>query len=249
MKGEQEEVGRVTAIYRYPVKSMGGEDLPACKLGWHGLAADRRFSFYKPGSRSGFPWLTIRDCPRLALYSARLDNPDEPNNSTVLVRNPEGCEQPVDSPGLIEELEALSGEKVALIQHYGGIYDAMDLSLITIQSIDSLGALLTPSEEATDVRRFRPNIVIDSSGSRAYPEDKWVGETLVLGEGADAARVRASRKDLRCMVVNVSPESGRQNPEYMRTLVRERKNLLGVYGSIERPGLVRVGDPVYLSRG
>ena len=57
------EIGHVEAIFRYPVKSMGGERLEAAKLGWHGLDGDRRLAFRRIDDRSGFPWLRQASFP------------------------------------------------------------------------------------------------------------------------------------------------------------------------------------------
>jgi MOSC N-terminal beta barrel domain len=55
-------VGRVAALWRYPVKSMAAEALDDAEVSWHGFAGDRRSAFIRDGQvRSGFPWLTIRD--------------------------------------------------------------------------------------------------------------------------------------------------------------------------------------------
>ena len=63
------EIGHVEAIFRYPVKSMGGERLEAAKLGWHGLEGDRRLAFRRMDDRSGFPWLTASKLPDLLLFA------------------------------------------------------------------------------------------------------------------------------------------------------------------------------------
>ena len=52
------EVGRISAIYRYPVKSMAGEQMSSAQLGWHGLDGDRRLAFVRRGVKTGMPWLT-----------------------------------------------------------------------------------------------------------------------------------------------------------------------------------------------
>jgi len=52
------EIGQVEAIFRYPVKSMRGEQLEVANLGWHGLEGDRRLAFRRMADRSGMPWLT-----------------------------------------------------------------------------------------------------------------------------------------------------------------------------------------------
>jgi len=57
------EIGHVEAIFRYPVKSMGGERLEVANLGWHGIDGDRRLAFRRIDDRSGFPWLTASKLP------------------------------------------------------------------------------------------------------------------------------------------------------------------------------------------
>ncbi len=63
------EIGHVEAIFRYPVKSMGGERLEVANLGWHGLDGDRRLAFRRMDDRSGFPWLTASKLPDLLLFA------------------------------------------------------------------------------------------------------------------------------------------------------------------------------------
>src|SRR4029077_286339 len=63
------EIGYVEAIFRYPVKSMGGERLEAANLGWHGLDGDRRLAFRRIDDRGGFPWLTASKLPDLLLFT------------------------------------------------------------------------------------------------------------------------------------------------------------------------------------
>ena len=84
-------VGRVVALWRYPVKSMAAERLDEVEVSWHGLAGDRRWAFIRDGHvRSGFPWLTIRERPDMARYQPRFAEPDRPNGSLTLVRTPSG---------------------------------------------------------------------------------------------------------------------------------------------------------------
>ena len=63
------EIGHVEAIFRYPVKSMGGERLEVANLGWHGLDGDRRLAFRRSNEHSGFPWLTASKLPELLLFA------------------------------------------------------------------------------------------------------------------------------------------------------------------------------------
>jgi hypothetical protein len=115
-------VGRVAALWRYPVKSMAAEGLDGVEVSWHGLAGDRRWAFICDGQvRCGFPWLTIRERPELAHYRPRFTEPDRPNASPTLVRTPSGGELDVADPALAAEL----GPGVRIIKQDRGVFDTM----------------------------------------------------------------------------------------------------------------------------
>src|SRR5689334_11176169 len=65
------EIGQVEALFRYPVKSMAGEQLEEANLGWHGFDGDRRLAFRRIENHSGMPWLTASKLPELLLFSPR----------------------------------------------------------------------------------------------------------------------------------------------------------------------------------
>ena len=149
-------VGRVVALWRYPVKSMAGERRQDADFSWHGLAGDRRWAFIRAGQvRSGFPWLTIRELPELAHYRPRFADPDRPNASATLVRTPADDEFDVADPALAGRL----GQGVGVIRQNRGVFDTMPLSLLTTQTVAGLGRLvgmdLAPE-------RFRPNLLVDA---------------------------------------------------------------------------------------
>lgn len=230
------EVGRVVALWRYPVKSMAGEPLDQAELSWHGLAGDRRWAFIRDGKqRSGFPWLTGRERPAMAHYQPRFARPDDPNQSATQVRTPSGAELEVVDPALAAEL----GEGVRVIKQDRGVFDTFPLSLITTQTLAALGARLGA---ALDVRRFRPNLVVTATGRARFPEDRWVGGVLRVG----AARLRVDKRDQRCVMVNIDPTTSRRDPAILRAIVADRASCLGVYGSTVEPGAIAVGDPVIL---
>ena len=160
-----------------------------------------------------------------------------------MVKTPSGKHLPVDSDELLEEITQLYGDEAHLMQHWGGFFDSMDISLLTQKTVQSLSQMIG---DDLDVRRFRANIVIESFEGRKFPEDKWVGKTLVFGARRNSARIRANRKDLRCMVVNLDPETAKQNPKILKEIVNQRKNYAGVYGTTLWPGSIKVGDTVYL---
>jgi uncharacterized protein YcbX len=231
------EVGRVAALWRYPVKSMAAEPLDEVEVAWHGLAGDRRWGFIRPGlERSGFPWLTMRERPELALYRPRLLRPDQPDASPTVVRTPAGDEMDVADPALAAEL----GDGVRVMRQHRGVFDAAPLSMIGAGTVERLSDLVGTE---LDVRRFRPNIVVATVGGVAYAEERWVGEVLRIGE----ALVRVDRHDRRCVMVNVDPDTGQRERTVLATIARERRNELGVYATPVHPGRLAVGDPVVLT--
>ncbi len=233
------EVGRVAALWRYPVKSMGAEALAEVEVSWHGVAGDRRWAFIRDGQvRSGFPWLTMRQRPDLGQYRPSFVEPGRPDASRTVVRTPAGEQFEVVDPALA----AGFGERVRVLKQDQGIFDTMPLSLITSRTVDSLEALVG---DELDVLRFRPNILVETVDSEAFPEDEWVGCTLRVG----GLRMRVDKRDVRCAVVNVDPVTARRNSAILRTIARERQLCVGVYGSMVQPGRVAVGDPVVIDAG
>jgi len=228
-------VGRIAALWRYPVKSMAAEELDGVEVSWHGLAGDRRWAFIRDGQvRSGFPWLTIRERPELAHYRPRFADPDRLSASPVLVRTPGGSELDVADPALAAEL----GPGVRVIKQERGVFDTMPLSLLTTQTLADLGRLVGAGLAAG---RFRPNLLVDAAG-RGFPEDAWVGRVLRIGE----LRMRVDLRDQRCVMVTIDPVTLRRNPAILRAIARDRDARFGVYGSTVAPGRVMVGDPVDL---
>jgi uncharacterized protein len=220
------EVGRIVALWRYPVKSMAGEPLEAADVSWHGLAGDRRWAFIRAGlERSNFPWLTIRERADMGSHRPSFVDAERPDASRTLVRTPAGEQLDVVDPALAASL----GEGVRVIKQNRGVFDALPLSLISTASIGSL-----------DMRRFRPNLVVEAPGE--FPEDGWVGSTLSIG----GMRMRVDKRDPRCVLVNVDPDTTERDPSILRWIAQERDTCLGVYGSVVAPGRVTVGDVVWL---
>ena len=233
---ESREVGRVVGVFRYPVKSMAACALDVVEVSWNGLDGDRRWAFIREGqSRSGFPWLTLRERADMNHYQPSFVEPQRPDASATVVRTPSGRVLDVTDPELAIEL----GEGARVMKQDRGVFDTMPISLISRQTLESLGAAVGAT---LDVHRFRPNLVVDAPGEDPYPEDAWVGQTIRVG----SARVRIDKRDGRCVVVTIDPTTGTRTPDVLRAIARDRRGMLGVYGSTVEPGRIRLGDPVSL---
>ena len=227
-------VGRVVGLWRYPVKSMAGEELAAAEVSWHGLAGDRRWAFVRDGvTRSGFPWLTLRERRDLSHYRPSLLEPSRPDQSPTVVLAPSGVTCDVADPALAAEL----GPGVRVLKQDRGVFDTLPLSLVTTQTIarvaEAFGASL-------DVRRFRPNLLVASADGQPFAEDNWVGSVLRIG----GLRMRVDKRDGRCVVITIDPVTTASDPAILRAVARDRQGCLGVYGSTVEPGRVAVGDEV-----
>ncbi|MEO6713667.1 MAG: MOSC N-terminal beta barrel domain-containing protein [Mycobacteriales bacterium] len=229
------EVGRVAALYRYPVKSMGAQALTGVDVSWPGLAGDRRWAFVRPGMvRSDFPWQTIKEKNDMWQYQPSFIEPERPDASAVRVSTPSG-EYDVDDP----RLAALLGEGCTLIKVNRGNFDWLPLSLITVQTVAEIGAR---AGVEIDALRFRPNLLVDAPDAGPFAEDAWVGQTLTIG----GLSMRVDMRDTRCVMINVDPRTAERNPAILRVVARERDNCAGVYGSTAQPGRVEIGDSVVL---
>lgn len=229
-------VGKVLGLWRFPVKSMAGEQLAEADLTWSGLAGDRKWAFVRPGQqRNGFPWLTIRQQPVMLRYRPVLVDPDSPDRSLVRVATPAGATLEIDDPALAAEL----GDGVSVLRQNRGIPDAAPVALISVQSVAALSRRVGTD---LDPARFRANLVVDVPGGTDFPEDAWVGRSLEIG----GAVVRIDERDPRCGLVNVNPVTLQREPAVLRAIAQERDLCLGVYGSVVTPGTIRAGDAIRL---
>ena len=235
------ELGRINAIFRYPVKSMAGQLLDVARLGWHGIEGDRRFAFRRLSDKSGFPWLSASKLPQLLLYRPfGLDsNAAEPLPTHVCT--PEGKEYELRSDELREEVSSRYGSDVELMHFKHGIFDEGSVSVI---SLGSVHCVQRESGRDVDLRRFRPNVVIETNNTEPFEEDRWVGSTLMFGDEDSGAAIRVTLRDERCVMVNFDPDTAERDSTVMKTVVRMNQNYAGVYGTVVRAGELRVGQVV-----
>src|SRR5258708_9317539 len=151
------EIGHVEAIFRYPVKSMGGEPLESAQMGWHGLDGDRRLAFRRIDDRSGFPWLSASKLPDLVLFAPQRREDDAEGDLPTHIRTPDGKELPVFGEDLATEVGRLYGAPVQMMQLNHGIFDEASISVIAFDTVREIGRL---AGRSLGVRRFRPNVVV-----------------------------------------------------------------------------------------
>jgi uncharacterized protein YcbX len=235
------EAGRISAIFRYPVKSMAGELLDVARLGWYGIEGDRRLAFRRLTDKSGMPWLTASKLPQLLLYKPFGGGSGTAEPLPTHVRTPDGKEYELRSNELRKEISSRHGSDVELMNLRHGIFDEACISVISLGTIHGIER---ESGRRVDLRRFRPNVVIETDGAEPFEEDRWVGRTLMFGDGNSGATLRVIMRDERCVMVNFDPDTAERDSEVMKTVVRMNENYAGVYGTVVKAGEIRVGQVV-----
>jgi hypothetical protein len=236
------EVGQIEAIFRYPVKSMGGERLESATMGWHGLEGDRRLAFRRMDDRSGFPWLSASRLPELLLFSPSRREDGAGGDLPTHIRTPDGAELPVFGEDLAAEVGRRYGGPVQMMELRQGIFDEASISVIapdTVREIERLAG------RSPDVRRFRPNVLVRLLRPVPFQEDEWVGGVLSFGAGDDAPAVTVTMRDVRCSMLNLDPDTAASAPEVLKAVVRVHENTAGVYGTVTRTGRLAVGQPIF----
>ena len=248
----------VAAINIAPVKSMALASLGEAGLELGGIRDDRRFYLINGQGRL----LTRRQIGRLAQLSASWDN----DTQRLRIAFPDGVAlegQPeLGSPvwtliwGRRVRGRPLRGEWSAALSKFfgqpvsllmsdlpGQAFDEFPVSVLSRASVERLSAEMgMPGAECLHTDRFRPTLLLD--GCEPHQEDGWL--TLPIRVGDAVIRILAS--DPRCAIINQHPNTGATDADAVQAILGYRPNPLaayfGVYGIVEKPGLVRVGDGV-----
>lgn len=258
-------VGKVDSLWRYPVKSMRGEEIDEAFIGFSGVYGDRLFAFKDASAMAGFPYLTGREKQGMLLYRPRFRHPDKaakpinlaeaenlaPGATPIFavadefaldVELPSGETLAIDDPALIERLtDGLSDEHVlSLLRSDRAFTDCRPVSLFSLQTVGQLGKEVGSD---LDKRSFRANIYVDLDGADGFAENDFMGKTLQIGSKAALSVVE---RDPRCMMITFDPDTGESNPEILKRVVKGHDGKAGIYGAVLVEGTVRPGDEIKL---
>jgi uncharacterized protein YcbX len=120
----------------------------------------------------------------------------------------------------------------------GTYFDAFPLTLMTTRSLNTMQQLAPDSK--FDVRRFRPNLLVDCSSSSPFPELEWVGKSLTIGE----SEIDITFHCPRCAMTTHGFDDLPKDTSIMRALVQEAGGNLGVYATVRQAGKIAVGDMI-----
>jgi uncharacterized protein len=258
-------VGRVESVWRYPVKSMRGEELPEVFVGFAGVYGDRLYAFRSSAAPKGFPYLTGREQETMLLYQPRFRQPErstKPGNLAeaealapgvtplyadrselmVDVDTPDGERLAIDDPRLLSMLRAgiRDRHELTLLRSDRAMTDCRPVSMFSMQTVRQLSK---ESGIDLDKRRFRANVYLELDSETAFGEEEFIGRKLRIGTKVAIAVVD---RDPRCKMITLDPVTARQNPEVMQTVARGHGGFAGVYGAVLVEGTMRSGDEVAL---
>lgn len=227
---------RVAALYRYPVKSMDGGALDGTAVGPGGLPGDRGWALRetatgRPASAKTFAVLLL--CRARYLDEPAAGAPPPPAEVTL----PDGTRARTDDPRANPLLSRLLGAEVAFAREPAGAghFDARPLHLLTTAALATMRA---GSGLDFDVRRFRPNVLIELDAP-GRPEDAWIGRDVRVG----SVPVRVLKPVSRCVMTTL-PQPGLGAAKGIFPAIFAGGGALGVYGEAASEGRWRAGDEV-----
>ena len=255
-------VATVESLWRYPVKSMRGEQLQQASARLSGIYGDRIYAIHDASAPDNFPYLTGRQRAEMLLYQPRFRDthralaphpptheeapapglPDTEPSLMVDVDIPGGPSFSIDDPGLLDLLRTGLDDRhqLSLLRSSSAITDAFPVSLFSIQTARRLGQDLGA---AIDKRRFRANIYLDLASDTGFGEDDFVGRHLGIGP---QVVLWIEERDPRCKMITLDPDTAQANPEVMKQVARAYDSCAGVYARVVHPGTLHAGDGVRL---
>ena len=274
-------VGTVGALWRYPVKSMLGEQLPAAEVTERGVEGDRRLALVDretgmiASAKTPRLWRSLLGC------AATVEG-----SSGVRITDPDGKSRWSTDADIDDALSAVAGREVALADRppehatlersrpeqvlregldapveadlvqfgsgapAGTFFDFAPIHLITTSTLGRISEL--HPDRTSDVRRYRPNIVVDTDAA-GFVENDWFDRELRIG---DTLTLRVIASTPRCAVPTLAHGALPRDTEALRTLARHNRvpvvpgggvePCAGIYAQVVRPGRIRPGDDVRL---
>jgi uncharacterized protein YcbX len=237
------QTGTVSRLWRWPVKSMAGEEVRALSIGEHGAGGDRVHAVLHEHKGEWRP-LTAREAPGLlawtAAYPFDLDaglDPAEPPHA--MVSQPGGRRTwRWGDPQLRSALERDLDRPVRLHRDVAGIPDVPGQMLLTTGA--TLRALSSELGAEVDLRRFRPNLHLELD-AEPWAEAGWAGAVVTVEGGV---RLAITQSCERCAIPTRDPDTREKWPGLLRHLAAEHEQNLGVLARVLAGGRVAAGAQV-----
>ena len=274
MNKSQTATGTVVSVWRYPVKSMLGEELNASYVTERGLVGDRAYALLDEetgkvaSAKNPRKWEKLFDFrsvfidpPQVAenIPHIRITLPDgtqvfssqdkdiDYTLSKALGRDVRLMKANLDKPSYEEywpDIEGLAQREKVTDEAMPPrtFFDIAVIHLLTTSTINRLRGLYP--EGRFEVRRFRPNIVVESaSGEKDFIENSWIGKKITIGEDIV---LRVMGPCTRCVMITLPQGDLPRDSGILRTVAKYNRVNVGVYASVLRSGTIHRGDLVRL---
>ncbi|MDT7846650.1 MOSC domain-containing protein [Streptomyces justiciae] len=239
---------KAVQLWRYPVKSMGGERTDRLFLGPSGVVGDREFAVVVAATGRV---LTAKREPRLLDATARRHEAGAeltlPDGRRFTTADPDADAILSDWLGQAVELRRQTG-RVHTVEEYrkdpaepsslstfdlpaGKFVDEAPVHLLSEGALRAAGA--RHPDGTWDVRRFRPNVLLSGPEADHFPGTRArIGNVLL--DITEATK--------RCVMVTQPQRDLPKDREILRSLVQASAGTFGVYATVTRPGTVLLGD-------
>lgn len=240
----------IRQLWRYPVKSFGGETVPSATIEQDGLRGDHVWAVVDAATGAVASAKKFRRFGVLLTCGARIVDDTDPRDPAALeLTMPDGTVVRGDDSDVDALLSDLTGGDVRLEPRTRS-YDDAPLHVLSTSSVEALG-----TDEPVDVaaRRFRPTIVVDTAGHPGFVDNGWLGATV----RCRAVSLRPHKRTGRCVMVTLDHREAPARRDMLRTVMS--RNLVpgvdggkpapcvGVYAQVETPGVVACGDEVVVT--
>lgn len=241
--------GSVRGVWRYPVKSMLGEELEACEVTECGLTGDRAYALVDAedgkvaSTKNPRKWARLFECRAKFLDGSRDVRITMPDGATVSAAEPEAAEllsalfgrkaaletSAAGAP-VLEELwldgspdgRAVTDETFAKGSPPGTFFDYGVVHIVTTATLGRLAELYP--EGRFDSRRFRPNFLVQSeNGDSGFVENAWIGKTVAIGDDGNGVRLRITDPCPRCVMTTLAQEDLPADAGILRTAARHNR--------------------------
>ncbi len=257
-------LGRVSALWRYPVKSMAGEELNRCEITPRGLLGDRAYALVDEATGLIGSAKNPRAWPDLLSYRAAFVETPQVGKPLPPVRIAMPGGQDIDLATAFGRRVGLSASppEQPILEQFWPVLDAtgeervtnermppssfFDLAVVNVLLTTTLDRLAAAYPQGRfDMRRFRPNIVITPEPTAtADPEAAVVGQTLCLG---DAVRLHVDSRCARCVMTTLAHGGMTKDTDILRTVIRANDGFVGLNSSVAQAGVIAVGDRVWFT--
>ncbi len=263
-------VGAIASIWRYPVKSMLGEELSETKVTQKGVFGDRLYALIDRDTGKVVSAKNPKKWAKMLDFRASLVESVENDQPTVKVIFPDGTSDTSSSVGLEQQLSEILGRSVRLeqagspkllIEKYlpaldttlqqddikdvsplsTTFFDFASVHLLSTASLSRFQQLVPDSN--FNALRFRPNFVLQLNDEDGFVEDRLVDKIIQIG---DEVQMKVIAHTPRCVVTTLPQEDLPNDLDILRGTMRHNKGNLGIYASVMQGGVIHQGDLVCL---